>query len=317
MNWVRNLKELKEISSRKILKEPKENPYDFIKKFPEYKRQILDSPEHPFQKCKSLSHRDKNGKINNKFSGTDTEETFKKNLLKTSDKWKYKTKEVIYNVNDDGYRTYQWSDINDWSESIVLFGCSCTFGIGLAEDETISYNLEKMTGRRVINLGVPGGSNYVIANNCASLINYFGTPYAAVFNWTDHNRMRYYYETDFVEMGTWNKDKEILFPSSVDSPWRIDPYKIIELSNKNPFNSYALNQNLKNSIAAMLKDCKNIFNITFFEPTHYIMNCEKYFSGLYIFSQKSLEKKARDLHHPGSSSMFEIAEYINEKLLEK
>lgn len=300
MNWHINIKKMLN------LKNQIPHEFNFIKHFPKYKKEILDTPQRPFEKCKSIIYG------NNRFSGSDNEKTFEENLLKLGPEWKYATKEIIYNVNRDGYRTYEWEDVNDWNESIVLFGCSCTFGIGLAEDETLSFHLEKLTGRRVINLGVPGGSNYVMVNNCASLINYFGLPYAAVFNWTSSNRMRYYFETDYADIGIWNKDKDMTWLLK-ESPWKIDPYEILELVNKNPYNAYAIGQHMKKNVYAMLRDCKNIFNVTFFHDAFHIMECEKFFSSG-MGAQTKEESKARDLQHPGNDSIIEVAQYIHERL---
>ena len=99
------------------------------------------------------------------FNGTDTEEAFEENLKIMSKDWSYREKKIVYNFNSDGYRTYDFNTV-DWKNSIVVLGCSCVFGAGLAEDETISYNLEQLTGRQTINMGVSGASNELIINNC-------------------------------------------------------------------------------------------------------------------------------------------------------
>lgn len=49
---------------------------------------------------------------------------------------------------------------NNNFKSIMLIGCSYTYGTGLNENQTFAYYLAKETGRNVYNLGIPGGSPY-------------------------------------------------------------------------------------------------------------------------------------------------------------
>ena len=44
------------------------------------------------------------------------------------------------------------------AKSILLLGCSFTYGAGLEPEQTFSYYLSKQTGRTVYNLGISGGS---------------------------------------------------------------------------------------------------------------------------------------------------------------
>ena len=67
-----------------------------------------------------------------------------------------------YHINKSGTRGY-----NEDGE-IVMLGDSFVFGTGLNDDETVAYNLEKISGVRVVNAGVPGyaiDNSYIIARS--------------------------------------------------------------------------------------------------------------------------------------------------------
>lgn len=67
-----------------------------------------------------------------------------------SDPWTYK-------INSHGFRGKEWKFKKGF---IPFFGCSYTFGIGV--DENISSLVEKQTGKKCINVGIPGGSVPVV-----------------------------------------------------------------------------------------------------------------------------------------------------------
>ena len=47
-------------------------------------------------------------KLNGLFSGTDSEQLFKENLLTQPDDWYYRTHSIEYNLNKYGYRTVEF-----------------------------------------------------------------------------------------------------------------------------------------------------------------------------------------------------------------
>lgn len=143
-------------------------------------------------------------KNTNKYAGSDTMEEFAKNLKTQPDNWHYRTKEVEYLCNSKGYRTKELDSI-DWKESIVLFGCSMTAGIGVAEDETISHFLEQKSGRPVINLGVPGSSlDFNLYNNFLLHKNYT-KPWAVVNLWTNTHRLMTFTNMCIRFEGLWSE----------------------------------------------------------------------------------------------------------------
>jgi hypothetical protein len=170
--------------------------------FPGY----IDNPIHPFTASSSL-HSKSAAVGSNEWCIGESPEQFEENKKKMPADWKYANKKIHYNVNASGFRTKNWKDI-DWKESVVILGDSCTFGVGLAEDETISYVLEKNLNRPVINLGIPGCSNHQILNNCSTIINKFDIPYGVVINWSTSDRFRYYYKTGYHDVGPWDADNK-------------------------------------------------------------------------------------------------------------
>jgi hypothetical protein len=58
-----------------------------------------------------------------------------------------------YKINSHGFRGKEWKFKKGF---IPFFGCSYTFGIGV--EKNISTLIEEQTGRKCINVGIPGGS---------------------------------------------------------------------------------------------------------------------------------------------------------------
>ena len=80
------------------------------------------------------------------FCGTDDHATFERNLQLQPPDWQWRTKKIKYSVNSTGYRCPEWDQI-DWSESILIFGCSQVFGIGVDDADTISDNLSRILSK--------------------------------------------------------------------------------------------------------------------------------------------------------------------------
>ena len=125
-----------------------------------------------------------------KWWSCDTESRFKHNLNVQDENWHYRTKQIVYNVNSSGYRCPEWDDI-DWENSAVIFGCSETFGTGLAEDETISAQLSELLSMPVINMGKNGTSIEYNAVNNLILRKNFPTPKLVINYWTSPMRETY------------------------------------------------------------------------------------------------------------------------------
>jgi len=114
----------------------------------------------------------------------DTKEDFLNSLAEKPQDWYYRHNPVEYTINSHKFRTKEFKDI-DWKNSIVLLGCSHTFGIGVTDEHTIAANLEKITGKTVVNLGQPGFSNGLISYNSYYLKENYPTPLGVVNIWTN------------------------------------------------------------------------------------------------------------------------------------
>jgi hypothetical protein len=125
--------------------------------------------------------------------GYDSKEFFEQNLKTKPEDWYYRTHEVKYTLNSLGYRTKEFDDI-DWKESIVIFGCSLIFGVGVTDKHIIPYFLEQLSGRPVINMGIPEifNSNMLLHNSIILNDSKYPTPKAVVNMRTDLNRYQLY-----------------------------------------------------------------------------------------------------------------------------
>lgn len=139
----------------------------------------------------------------------DTKELYQKNLKEQPEDWYYRSKKVVYNVNSEGYRSKEFKEI-DWHKSIVIFGCSYVYGIGSAEDETISAFLEQITGMPVVNLGAAGSSPLFALHNSIILSEAYPIPKAVVIGWSSAYRCPYYNKYGVLHCGHWNSDKQKL-----------------------------------------------------------------------------------------------------------
>lgn len=135
----------------------------------------------------------------------DNKELYKKNLKEQSEEWYYRKKIVVYTSNSDGYRTKEFKTI-DWKNSVVVFGCSHVYGIGNAEDDTITAQLESIIGYPVINMGVPGSSSTFAVHNAAILSRSYPTPKAVINVWTSPFRCPYYNKDNLIHCGDWFRD---------------------------------------------------------------------------------------------------------------
>lgn len=97
-------------------------------------------------------------------------------------------------------------------DSIVLFGCSCTWGIGIPEFElTIAHKLSRATGRRVINLSYPGTGLDFALDMARRFRMQYGIPHAVIHLWSHYIRWR-----GFIHNG-WRPSPGLL--KKGDTPW--------------------------------------------------------------------------------------------------
>ena len=142
--------------------------------------------------------------VYDKFSGLDSESNFKINLVNQPTDWIYRTKEVRYTLNSQHYRCESFDKI-DWSNSILIFGCSITFGVGVDDEDTISARLQQHTDFKVVNLGAGASSQQFSLYNNILLKNNNIKPKAIIHLWTDSFRTFTVDEHyNIIHNGPWN-----------------------------------------------------------------------------------------------------------------
>lgn len=210
------------------------------------------------------------------FTGSDAPELFEKNLKTQPDDWYYRHHKVKYTLNSLGYRTKQFDNI-DWENSIVLFGCSFIFGVGVTDEHTIPYFLEQLSGRPVINMGVSGSSiqttfhNSIILNDSK-----YPTPKVVVNVIPTLSRFIKYEDICVQNYGFWNTNNlftsltsidevssNVLLIKSIRNLWKIKTYyyeytwalESIDLFNKLDDSFYCKPLNTECSLARDLSHC--------------------------------------------------------------
>ena len=222
----------------------------------------------------------------NNFSGTDTEELYQENLKKQPADWCYRTNPVKYTVNSLGYRTEEFKKI-DWANSIVIFGCSYVFGVGVDDKDTMPYYLSQLTGMPVVNMGVGGSSIGYSFHNSLILRDGYPTPKAVIQMWSGADRTVYYYKKRLESFGAWNADKS--------------PYMRAWAEDQDHAETHALFASKASNW--LWKDTK-YFEGSYFYETAKLLDC-------YFVKPKDF---ARDLIHYGKHTHYNVALEIIKQL---
>lgn len=228
------------------------------------------------------------GKYLLEWCGTDSATAFKKNLATQPNDWYYRNKKIIYNFNSNGYRAPEWEYV-DWANSVVIFGCSHVTGIGLAEDETISYYMSKILNRPVINLGVAKTGITFSLHNSILLRKNFPMPWGVVQLWSATARIHEYRKNYIMHYGAWDKENE-----GYMKHWAMHDDNV---SNTAYF--------AKEASSMIWKKKTRYYSASMFEDTAAILECD------YI----ARDSLARDLIHPGKDCTLLAAEHISTGLL--
>lgn len=229
-----------------------------------------------------------------KWFSNDTHSAFVKNskiLLNNGVDWEYYNKDITYRFNKQGYRTDEW-DVIDWPNSVVVLGCSYTFGEGLSEEDNICGQLSDLLNRPVINLGAPGTGIQFSAYNSLLLNKNFPTPYAVIQNWSGTTRFELYKSDRVLLCNSMSYGKQREFGKLCDNYYK---------------STIALTENLNSVIwfavemsRAIWTNKTRYYEITQFGDTASLL-------GLYDYCPIDY---ARDLNHPGIKSASIIAEQI-------
>jgi hypothetical protein len=139
----------------------------------------------------------------------DSEAEFNKVSKTMPDEWEYHNRNIDYTLNAQGYRTKEWADIN-WSESVVMIGCSNAFGLGIRQEETASSILEQELKIPFINLGVVGSSNHLMFYNSMRLIEHRIKPKNVILMFSDSSRYTHFNQQDdyIVALGHWSANSK-------------------------------------------------------------------------------------------------------------
>lgn len=227
--------------------------------------------------------------INNKsskFRATDTEELFLKNLNTQPYDWYYRTAPVNYTLNQHGFRTKEFDEI-DWANSVVIFGCSQVFGIGVDDQHTISSQLRDLTGVPVINMGVAGSSITYALHNATILRDRYPKPRSVVNVWTEYSRTVYYHEDWCQTLAVWNADKNDYFKAWISKDSHSQTHAIFA-----------------SKISKLLWENTKYIEAAFFKDTAELLNCPHIKGKL----------DARDGIHYGISSQRDMALFLAEQL---
>ena len=220
------------------------------------------------------------------FARTDDEETFESSLKTQPEDWKYRTKEVVYDLNSLNYRTKEFDHIN-WSESVVVLGCSNVFGVGLSSDETIDYELSRLLNRPVINMGACGTSMMFSWYNSLILERNYPTPAAVVQIWSSTYRCVHFTPDKIFNYGSWNLEEPF------NREW-----------NRESCHPESTSLILQMSSQQMWKNKTKYYEASFFGHTADLLGCELL----------RPEDKSRDLLHPGHQTSKTVANIIAENL---
>lgn len=235
-----------------------------------------------------------------RFSFGDSPEAYDKNFSKMGPGWHYATKQVTYHCNSDGYRAPEWQDI-DWASSIVILGCSMTFGSGLAQDETISHYVSELTGRSTVNLGFPSAGNDLLLNNAAALVNNFPCPHAVVINWSTLDRVMFYSQYP-RNVGLWTQEG--------DHAGEICLHQVYKHRNISKLNRAMESYYLAQHARAMFQNRTRYVTLSYFaETAHYTRS-----DGYIKFDLDPEHERARDLIHPGPGTSLRAAKFISQRL---
>lgn len=233
----------------------------------------------------------------NFFEGTDcldSKQCYESILSNAAPDWHYRLNPITYTVNSQRYRCDDFSKI-DWNNSIVIFGCSFVFGVGVDDADTLSNKLSNQLGLNVINLGVNGASQHFNLYNMILLKNHNITPKAFIHVWPESRRTLEIDSNDTVATGgPWNNYR---LPKEV-------PYEKVFYSHRTHIHAFSFN--IMN--ANLLANSTPIIHASF-----HVDNVKLQPKELGVTLLPTVDK-ARDNRHPGIASYESAADILNRKI---
>lgn len=217
------------------------------------------------------------------YHGADNLENHIKNIKTQPSNWYYRNRELKYTINSHGYRTEEFDSI-DWKNSVVIFGCSYVYGLGVDDSHTISYFLQELLGVPVINMAIPGSSIQFALHNSLMLYNKYGPPKMVIYGWTGLMRYLTYYTNN---TNSCIKNNDELHDYSAQ---HFIPFNLVNI------------ELIKN----IWKDKCPMYEFSFFVETSKVLKCHS-FHKLHI-------DNSRDLTHLGPRSNKLSAGFIYSKV---
>ena len=161
------------------------------------------------------------------FYPADTQELYKKNLKTQPSDWRWRNLPINYSLNSQGFRCKEFDSL-DWNKSILTFGCSNTFGVGVNDTDTWPHKLGLFLQKPIINLAQGGqgwGFNWV---NSVRVIEAGHKPLAVVYYWPSTERMFTLPDARNPNLvlghGIWNTEKNALtLDTKLGLYWASDP----------------------------------------------------------------------------------------------
>jgi hypothetical protein len=173
-------------------------------------------------------------------------------------------------LNSLNYRCPEFEDV-EWDKSVVIFGCSNVFGIGLHDKDTISFQLEQLINRPVINMGVPASSIAYSAFNQLVLAEKNVKPHAVINLWTSISRLTYFSPDYPIHIGNWIREET--FESKIINRALWSLFQSWNISDSNPSLHSLL---LQRFTKLMWKDTQYIEG-TFFENSSQVLDVELFY----------------------------------------
>lgn len=225
----------------------------------------------------------------------DNEDLFKENLKRQSKDWYYRDHKVDYQTNSFGYREKEFDKI-DWKNSMVIFGDSIVFGIGVSEEDTLSKVIERLTGIPVINLGVTGASPIFTLHNSMLFLQSFPLPKYVVFGWSGDTRVPYYHQKYIQHLGEWDIEK-----SNFVKGWCEDSFNGIT------------HTKMSVKIARELwKDKAQYCEFSFFDSVADAIGCD-YIKFLDFARDETKDENGTKIGHPGRKTLLSLSNKIIKK----
>ena len=141
---------------------------------------------------------------------TDSEALYNANLKKFGTDWHYAKNNFSYTYNSLGYRTREIDSVED-SKFFIVYGCSYTEGVGIAQHERWGDLLENKVGIPSLNFGRgAGGADLVHLNSLLFLKNTTKRPMFVAIQWPEVTRTMYLSDSPILLLSTSNKGADFM-----------------------------------------------------------------------------------------------------------